>query len=113
MKKNITTTAPDNEVTGLKQQKKLIGVSYNPVTGFLGMQYKIEQLDARGTPLAIQGGDKEDSIVFHSAPISSLGGTFETEIPEDITEAMAQIAELVEPLFIKYGGLREEEKGDS
>ena len=67
MTKEIIISAPENEVTGLAQRKKLTGVAINPATGYLSLSFEVQQLDAKGNPLALQSMET-DQIQFHNMP---------------------------------------------
>src|SRR5574344_780707 len=65
MTKQIKISAPENEVTGLAQRKNLTGIAINPATGYLSLSFEVQQLDAKGNPLALQSMET-DQIQFHN-----------------------------------------------
>lgn len=67
MTKEIIIGAPENQVTGLAQRKKLTGIAINPATGYLSLNFEVQQLDAKGNPLALQSMET-DQIQFHNIP---------------------------------------------
>lgn len=67
MTREIIISAPENEVTGLAQRKKLTGIAVNPATGYLSLSFEVQQLDAKGNPLALQSMET-DQIQFHNMP---------------------------------------------
>lgn len=113
MKKEITIQASPNLDTGLQQRKLLTSFTMDFRTGFFGFNWAVEQLNLKGEVVNIVGHNSEGNAQFNSHPISSPGGTFETEIPQDIKDANDAIAEILKPLFEKYGSdtpAKEEDK---
>lgn len=116
MKKEITAPHPVDEVTGLNQRKKLTAVSMNVDTDYFGLSYEVEKLDPKGNPIAFRASEnKSVTIGFDTHPKATPTGTYQTEIPQDIKDAIAAIKAIAEPLFLKYGVERvevpAEEKG--
>lgn len=116
MNKEIIAPHPIDEVTGLNQRKKLTAVSINVDTDYFGLSYLVQKLDPKGNPLDVRdSGNNSVTIGFDSYPKATPGGTFQTEIPQDIKDAIAAIKVIAEPLFLKYGVERvevpAEEKG--
>lgn len=112
MNKEITAPHPVDEKTGLEQRKKLTSLSLNIDTDYLGLSYLVQKLDPKGNPLDVRdSGNNSATISFDSHPKATPGGTFQTEIPQDIKDAIAAIKAIAEPLFLKYAVERVEEKG--
>lgn len=113
MNKEITAPHPVDEVTGLNQRKKLNSLSLNLDTDYFGLSYLVQKLDPKGNPIDVRdSGNNSATISFDNHPKATPGGTFQTEIPQDIKDAIAAIKAIAKPLFLKYAVERAEEKGE-
>ena len=99
MKKEITIPALPNASTGLQQRKKLTNMSMDLRSGFFGIYWKTEQLNLAGEVVEIVGHNEEGKAEFHAQQMSTPGGTFGTEIPQEIKDAVDAISAILEPIF--------------